>query len=83
LSACAKNDADVSEHANRQLLEWGIAKRSRLGETTVGDLSLVTHVSNGALLTVIDGLGHGPEAARPAQIAATVAVTTRASTCSR
>ena len=62
----------MAEYANRQLLEWGIAKRSRLGEKTVGDLSLVTHVSNGALLTVIDGLGHGWEAARAARIAAAV-----------
>jgi hypothetical protein len=49
-----------------------MATRSRLGEMTVGDLSLVTHVSNGALVTVIDGLGHGCEAARAARIAAAV-----------
>ena len=49
-----------------------MATRSRLGEMAVGDLSLVTYVSNGALVTVIDGLGHGSEAARAARIAAAV-----------
>jgi phosphoserine phosphatase RsbX len=72
LSACARNGAGVSEHANGQLLEWGIATRSRVGEMTAGDLSLVTYVSTGALVTVIDGLGHGWEAARAARIAAAV-----------
>jgi negative regulator of sigma-B (phosphoserine phosphatase) len=62
----------VSEHSDGQLLEWGVATRSRLGEMTVGDLSLITYVSNGALIAVIDGLGHGPEAARAARSAATV-----------
>lgn len=62
----------MSEHANRQLLEWGMATRSRPGEMTAGDLSLVTYVSNGALVTVFDGLGHGWEAARAARIAAAV-----------
>ena len=63
----------MGEHANGQLLEWGVATRSRPGEMTVGDLSLITYVPDGALITVIDGLGHGREAARAAQIAATVA----------
>jgi hypothetical protein len=40
---------------------------------TVGDLWLITYVPDGALVTVVDGLGHGREAARAAQIAATVA----------
>jgi negative regulator of sigma-B (phosphoserine phosphatase) len=62
----------VSERANRPPLEWGMATRSRLGEMAVGDLSLVTYVSNGALVTVIDGLGHGSEAERAARIAAAV-----------
>jgi phosphoserine phosphatase RsbX len=62
----------VGEQGHRQLLEWGNARRSRPGEMTVGDLSLVTYVFNGALVAVLDGLGHGSEAARASRTAAAV-----------
>ena len=39
------------------------------GEDVSGDIALVIRVPEGALVAVIDGLGHGHEAARAAQIA--------------
>jgi phosphoserine phosphatase RsbX len=40
------------------------------GEGESGDIGVVARVPDGALLAVIDGLGHGPEAARAAEAAA-------------
>jgi len=44
-------------------LEWGVALRPFPGEKQCGDNHLVMNTSYGWLLTVADGLGHGPEAA--------------------
>jgi phosphoserine phosphatase RsbX len=49
-------------------LEWGVAARTRLGEVTAGDRAFVTPLDGGTLGAVVDGLGHGPEAARAASI---------------
>jgi phosphoserine phosphatase RsbX len=59
----------VSERLNRPPVEWGAATRSRLGETTSGDLAVVTSLLDGGLVAAIDGLGHGREAARAARTA--------------
>jgi negative regulator of sigma-B (phosphoserine phosphatase) len=56
----------------RELIEWGIASRCRLGEATSGDLAVVRVLPEGALVAGIDGLGHGSEAARAANKAAAV-----------
>ncbi len=53
-------------------LQWGAATRSRAGEAVCGDLAVVTLAADGALVTAVDGLGHGREAARAAQIAGDV-----------
>ncbi len=53
-------------------VEWAVAARSRRGEATSGDLGVVTLLPEGALVAGIDGLGHGPEAARAARRAAQV-----------
>jgi negative regulator of sigma-B (phosphoserine phosphatase) len=53
-----------------QLLEWGVATLALRGEEESGDLHLVEQFNNGALVAVIDGLGHGREAALAARAAA-------------
>jgi hypothetical protein len=53
-------------------VEWAIATRCRRGETTSGDLAVVTLLPEGVLVAGIDGLGHGDEAARAARRAAEV-----------
>jgi phosphoserine phosphatase RsbX len=60
----------VPEHAARQPVEWAVATRCRRGETTSGDLAVVTVLPEGVLVAGIDGLGHGDEAARAARKAA-------------
>lgn len=53
----------------RSLLEWAVATRTLPGETLSGDLSLVKPVPSGELVAVVDGLGHGAEAAAAARAA--------------
>lgn len=50
-------------------LEWSIAAATMPGETESGDRYWAGVVSNGMLFAVIDGLGHGQEAAAAANIA--------------
>lgn len=45
------------------LLEWGIARATLTGQDVSGDLHLVEPFLNSVLVAVVDGLGHGPEAA--------------------
>lgn len=49
------------------LLEWGVAARPLPGEHESGDHFLVKTFDDGALLAVVDGLGHGAEAAAAAR----------------
>jgi phosphoserine phosphatase RsbX len=62
----------VPEPTAREPVEWAIATRCRRGETTSGDLAVVTLLPEGVLVAGIDGLGHGNEAARAARKAADV-----------
>ena len=48
-------DAAITE----TLVAWGVAGRPLPGQTVSGDLHLVKPVSDGVLLAVVDGLGHG------------------------
>ena len=50
-------------------MEWGAATRTLPGETESGDRHLVMSLPDGALLGVVDGLGHGREAAQAADLA--------------
>jgi phosphoserine phosphatase RsbX len=50
-------------------MDLGIAYRPMPGETECGDGYLVREHSGGILLAVVDGLGHGPEAAVAARAA--------------
>jgi phosphoserine phosphatase RsbX len=49
-------------------IEWGQAARA-LSEPS-GDVAVVHQFDHGVLVAVVDGLGHGPEAANAAQLAA-------------
>lgn len=51
------------------LLQWGVAARTLHGETESGDLHLVQAIEPGTLVGVVDGLGHGAEAASVARAA--------------
>ena len=44
-------------------LDWKVASRPFPGERTSGDLHLVEEWRDGALVAVVDGVGHGEEAA--------------------
>ena len=50
-------------------IEWGVARQTHPGETVSGDVHVVVPHSRGVLLGVIDGSGHGPEAAHAAKLA--------------
>jgi phosphoserine phosphatase RsbX len=67
-SAFASGDAVVSNRQHDRLLEWGTTARPRPGQEISGDLAVVNVLPDGALVAAVDGLGHGREAARAAQI---------------
>jgi hypothetical protein len=48
-------------------IEWATAGRVRAGQTESGDQCLAMAVPGGALVGVVDGLGHGAEAAAAAK----------------
>jgi phosphoserine phosphatase RsbX len=53
-------------------VDWGVAQLTIEGETVCGDRHLVSTRSDGLLLAVVDGLGHGKEAAAAAQAAVAI-----------
>lgn len=57
------------DQARDRELEWGTATAPHPAQDVSGDVALVSRVPEGALVAVIDGLGHGHEAARAAQVA--------------
>ncbi len=61
----------MSVSSARQIIEWGWAGAPLEG-TESGDLHVVAPFHEGALVAVIDGLGHGPEAAAAARAAASI-----------
>ena len=54
---------------SNSLVEWGVSQRALPGQSVSGDLHLIAEHERGALFAVVDGLGHGPEATRAAEIA--------------
>ena len=64
-------------HTRGPLLDWGVAAAPLTGQATSGDLHLVREFPGGALVAVIDALGHGPgaevEARRTAALLAPIA----------
>jgi phosphoserine phosphatase RsbX len=59
----------VSE-ATLELIDYAVAARPLADATRSGDLHCLRPFPNGLLITVIDGLGHGDEAAAAAELAA-------------
>jgi negative regulator of sigma-B (phosphoserine phosphatase) len=53
-------------------LDYGVAGVAHEGETRSGDVAVFAPTEAGALACVIDGLGHGPEAADAAELCAEV-----------
>jgi negative regulator of sigma-B (phosphoserine phosphatase) len=53
-------------------LDRGLAGVAHAGETRSGDVAVFVPTSSGALVCLIDGLGHGPEAADAAELCASV-----------
>jgi serine/threonine protein phosphatase PrpC len=51
------------------LVHWGVATLALEGQSESGDLHLVKTVKDDVLIAVIDGLGHGEEAAAAARLA--------------
>lgn len=57
------------EEINHPILDVGIAVFTQPGEQESGDRHVVTPFAAGVLVAVVDGIGHGPEAAKVARIA--------------
>jgi len=53
----------------KTLVHWGVATLALEGQVESGDLHLVQPVKDGVLIAVVDGLGHGEEAAAAARLA--------------
>ncbi len=54
------------------MAEWGVAMRPMPGENVSGDCHVAVCATHGLAIAVIDGLGHGPEAAHAASRAAEI-----------
>jgi negative regulator of sigma-B (phosphoserine phosphatase) len=52
-----------------ELLDYGVASRPRAPSAVPSDIYAVLRTGRGLLVAVIDGLGHGPDAARAARLA--------------
>lgn len=60
------------ETLDRSLLDVAVANWTHAGEGECGDLYLVEPTPDGLLVAVIDGIGHGTEAAKVAQQAVSI-----------
>lgn len=60
---------------NTQSIEWGVASLTMPGQSQSGDRHLVQPYTNGLLVAVVDGLGHGEQAAAAADLAITTLIT--------
>ena len=60
----------MEETVSIPLIEYGSSGKRLLGHTMSGDLHIVKTFAHGAIVGVIDGLGHGEEAAYASKIAA-------------
>lgn len=60
------------EAVSKSLLEWGAAQMALPGQTESGDRLLVKPFPDGVLTAVVDGLGHGREAALAASAAVSI-----------
>ncbi|MBI3494099.1 MAG: SpoIIE family protein phosphatase [Acidobacteria bacterium] len=58
------------ENVARSLLEWGVSVSTLHGQSVLGDRHVIRPYDGGMLVAVIDGIGHGEEAAVAAAEAA-------------
>jgi phosphoserine phosphatase RsbX len=58
-----------SIRGERSALEWAVASRAVSGESECGDKAIVISSRTHSLIGVVDGLGHGREAASAARLA--------------
>jgi phosphoserine phosphatase RsbX len=56
----------------KDIVEWGVAGQPLRGQAESGDCYVVKQCAEGVLIAVIDGVGHGPEAAAAARLTARV-----------
>jgi hypothetical protein len=57
----------MSQRLAAPRLDWGVALQAQPGQVECGDAWIIEPINDGFLVAVIDGLGHGPEAAVAAQ----------------
>jgi len=57
------------DNGSQSVIEWGVAEETHPGQKQSGDRFVVKNATDGALLAVVDGIGHGADAARTAQVA--------------
>jgi phosphoserine phosphatase RsbX len=62
----------VNDAAATPFLDWAVAGRPLPGQPVSGDLAAVQVTRSRCVVAVIDGLGHGPEAAEASALAAGV-----------
>jgi serine phosphatase RsbU (regulator of sigma subunit) len=55
---------------NREIIEWSVTSLPARGQVESGDSYVVKRLPNGVLIAVIDGLGHGPDAAAVSRLTA-------------
>lgn len=61
---------DAAPPDGTSAVDWAVAGTPMPGEHVSGDIHAVVPIRNGILAAVADGLGHGPEAALAAEVAA-------------
>ena len=64
--------AATSTTPRQDAIEWSVAARALPGQTVSGDLHVVVPTTEGALIGVVDGLGHGEDAVAAARRAVNV-----------
>jgi hypothetical protein len=57
------------EEGLMSVIEWSVAEEPLPGQKQSGDRCIVKNACNGALLAVVDGIGHGQDAAHSAEMA--------------
>jgi phosphoserine phosphatase RsbX len=57
----------MSQKSTAPRLDWGVALQAQPGQVECGDAWIIEPIDDGFLVAVIDGLGHGAEAAVAAQ----------------
>lgn len=62
----------MSQTDPNSILDWGIATRAIEGQAESGDAHFVHSTASGALVAVVDGLGHGAAAASASRLALSI-----------